>query len=44
MESFPRRQVMITLDLVRGGLVWGIYQLLGKTCPTVYVWSKASST
>jgi ubiquinone/menaquinone biosynthesis C-methylase UbiE len=26
------------------GLVWGIYQLLGKTCPTVYVWSKASST
>lgn len=27
-----------------GGLVWGIYQLLGKTCPTVYVWSKASST
>jgi ubiquinone/menaquinone biosynthesis C-methylase UbiE len=26
-----------------GGLVWGIYQLLGKTCPTVYVWSKASS-
>jgi SAM-dependent methyltransferase len=27
-----------------GGLIWGIYQLLGKTCPTVYVWSKASST
>jgi SAM-dependent methyltransferase len=26
------------------GLVWGIYQLLGKTCPTVYVWSKTSST
>ena len=26
-----------------GGLVWGIYQLLGKTCPTVYVWFKASS-
>jgi SAM-dependent methyltransferase len=24
------------------GRVWGIYQLLGKTCPTVYVW--ASST
>jgi SAM-dependent methyltransferase len=21
-----------------GGLLWGIYQLLGKTCPTVYVW------
>jgi len=27
-----------------GGLTWGIYQLLGKLCPTVYVWSKASST
>lgn len=26
-----------------GGLVWGIYQLLGKLCPTVYVWSKTSS-
>lgn len=24
-------------------LAWGIYQLLGKTCPTVYVWSKTSS-
>ena len=24
-------------------LSWGIYQLLGKTCPTVYVWSKTSS-
>jgi SAM-dependent methyltransferase len=23
-----------------GGLLWGIYQLLGKTCPTVYVWEK----
>ncbi len=24
-------------------LVWGIYQLLGKLCPTVYVWSRTSS-
>jgi SAM-dependent methyltransferase len=31
-------------DAAWGGLVWGIYQLLGKTCPTVYVWSKTSST
>lgn len=23
-----------------GGLVWGVYQLLGKTCPTVYVWER----
>lgn len=28
----------------RAAHVWGVYQLLGKTCPTVYVWSKASST
>jgi len=24
----------------RGGLLWGIYQLLGKLCPTVYVWER----
>jgi sarcosine/dimethylglycine N-methyltransferase len=24
----------------RGGSVWGIYQLLGKLCPTVYVWER----
>ncbi len=24
-------------------LAWGIYQMLGKLCPTVYVWSKTSS-
>jgi hypothetical protein len=23
-----------------GGLLWGIYQLLGKLCPTVYVWQR----
>jgi SAM-dependent methyltransferase len=26
-------------DAVWGGLVWGVYQLLGKLCPTVYVWT-----
>ena len=25
----------------RGGLLWGIYQLLGKLCPTVYVWTSS---
>ena len=30
-------------DAVWGGFVWGVYQLLGKTCPTVYVWSKTFS-
>ena len=23
-----------------GGLVWGIYQVLGKLCPTVYIWTR----
>jgi ubiquinone/menaquinone biosynthesis C-methylase UbiE len=31
------------VDAVWGGLVWGLYQLLGKLCPTVYVWSTTSS-
>ena len=26
-------------DAVWGGLVWGVYQMLGKLCPTVYVWT-----
>jgi hypothetical protein len=25
------------VEAERGGLLWGIYQLLGKTCPTIYV-------
>jgi SAM-dependent methyltransferase len=25
----------------RGGALWGIYQLLGKLCPTVYVWERS---
>jgi SAM-dependent methyltransferase len=25
-----------------GGLVWGVYQVLGKLCPTVYVWERAA--
>jgi SAM-dependent methyltransferase len=24
-----------------GGLVWGVYQMLGKLCPTVYVWTSS---
>jgi SAM-dependent methyltransferase len=28
------------VDAAWGGLVWGIYQLLGKLCPTVYVWER----
>jgi hypothetical protein len=26
------------LDATLGGLLWGVYQLLGKLCPAVYVW------
>lgn len=29
-------------DAAWGGAVWGIYQLLGKTCPTVYVWTSST--
>ena len=28
------------LAAAEGGLLWGIYQLLGKLCPTVFVWEK----
>ncbi len=31
------------VDVARNGFVWSAYQMLGKTCPTVYVWSKTSS-
>jgi hypothetical protein len=24
----------------RGGQLWGIYQLIGKLCPTIYVWER----
>lgn len=27
-------------DAAWASLVWGVYQLLGKTCPTVYVWKR----
>jgi SAM-dependent methyltransferase len=28
------------LDAYVGGQLWGIYQLLGKLCPTVFVWER----
>jgi SAM-dependent methyltransferase len=28
-------------DAAWGGLIWGVYQLLGKLCPTVYVWTSS---
>jgi hypothetical protein len=31
-----------TVDAAAGGLMWGVYQLLGKLCPTVYVWERSA--
>ena len=28
------------VDVARNGFLWGVYQLLGKLCPTVYVWER----
>lgn len=28
------------VDIARNGFVWGVYQMLGKLCPTVYVWER----
>jgi SAM-dependent methyltransferase len=30
------------VDAAAYGLTWGIYQLLGKLCPTVYVWERSA--
>jgi SAM-dependent methyltransferase len=37
------RRLGIDNSIDRADLSWGIYQLLGKLCPTVYVWAKTSS-
>ena len=37
------RRLGIDSPIDHADFAWGIYQLLGKTCPTVYVWSKTSS-
>lgn len=36
VEQFGREAV----DAAAGGLAWGVYQVLGKLCPTVYVWER----
>jgi SAM-dependent methyltransferase len=38
VERFGRAAV----EAERGGLVWGIYQILGKTCPTIYVLARGA--
>jgi hypothetical protein len=29
------------VEAYRGGALWGIYQLLGKLSPTIYVWERS---
>ena len=38
--DFAERYGEAAIKAARGGLLWGIYQLLGKLCPTVYVWDR----
>ena len=38
--DFAERYGEAATKAARGGLLWGIYQLLGKLCPTIYVWER----
>jgi SAM-dependent methyltransferase len=38
--DFAERYGEAAVAAARGGLLWGIYQLLGKLCPTVYIWER----
>jgi len=38
--DFSERYGEAAVAAARGGLLWGIYQLLGKLCPTVYIWER----
>jgi SAM-dependent methyltransferase len=39
-DALGREYGEAAVAAVRGGHLWGIYQLLGKLCPTVYVWER----
>jgi SAM-dependent methyltransferase len=39
-NAFVDRYGAAAVYAAEGGLLWGVYQLLGKLCPTVYVWEK----
>lgn len=39
-EELVRQHGQDQVDAYVAGTRWGIYQLLGKTCPTVYVWRR----
>ena len=36
-SDLVERHGIARVEAVRGGLLWGVYQLLGKMCPTIYV-------
>lgn len=38
--AFVEQHGEAAVEAAFGGLLWGIYQLLGKLCPTVYVWER----
>ena len=39
-QTYAAQYGEAALDAARGGAIWGIYQILGKLCPTVYVWRR----
>ena len=39
-DALVERYGEAAADAAWGGLVWGVYQVLGKLCPTVYVWTR----
>jgi sarcosine/dimethylglycine N-methyltransferase len=39
-DELAERYGDAAVDAAWGDLVWGVYQVLGKLCPTVYVWTR----
>ncbi|HLY85082.1 MAG TPA: class I SAM-dependent methyltransferase [Gaiellaceae bacterium] len=39
-DELVERYGAVAVDAARNGFLWGVYQLLGKLCPTVYVWER----
>jgi SAM-dependent methyltransferase len=39
-DAFVAAHGAPAVDAVRGGQLWGVYQMIGKLCPTVYVWER----
>lgn len=39
-DTLVERYGAAAVDAAEGGLLWGIYQLLGKLCPTIVVWER----